>query len=136
MRLRHSISWWACCSLYLVGGTCYLPSRKKSFIWIQIWLFCLFYLYSSHTTLHNCKIGNENCCPYIKLLKESLRMWKKSCSVCMKDNCIFRSFVCSLLSAFMTNFLHSNSHFIMISLMNLAINYDRINLKKSKFTNI
>ena len=34
----------------------------------------LFILFSSHTTLHNCKICNENRCQYIKLLKESLQL--------------------------------------------------------------
>ena len=34
----------------------------------------LFVLYSSHNTLHNCKICNENRCPYIKPLRKSLQL--------------------------------------------------------------
>ena len=39
-------------------------------------LFLLF----AHIALHNCKVRNEYRCLYIKLLKEPLRMSKKSCS--------------------------------------------------------
>ena len=37
----------------------------------------------------------ENCCPYVKLLKKSLQLWKKVV-VCMDDNDFFCSFSCSV----------------------------------------
>ena len=37
----------------------------------------------------------ENHCTYIKLLKTSLQLWKKVI-VCMKDNCNFCGFTCSV----------------------------------------
>ena len=41
------------------------------------------------------KICRENRCPYIKLLKKSLQLWK-NVVVCMDDNDLFCSFSCSV----------------------------------------
>ena len=53
--------------------------------------------YTLHTKLQRFFEKNrcENRCPYIKLLKKLLQLWKKVV-VCMEENCIFYSFVCSV----------------------------------------
>ena len=71
----------------------------------------------SHTTTETAKRvvvvhTHYNFCPYIKLLKKSLQLWKKVV-VCTDYNCFFCSFSCSVrgpLSRKWRIVCHSNQH--------------------------